>query len=115
MILGIGSDMIDIRRIEQAIERFGDRFLDRIFTDASAANAIGAPTARPAMRVDLLPRKPVRKRSAPGFATAYFGATSGRKFGIGAALDAADRRRLTAARRAYAGRYDGSAGRHIDR
>jgi len=34
MILGIGSDMIDIRRIEQAIERFGDRFLDRIFTDA---------------------------------------------------------------------------------
>ena len=34
MILGIGTDMIDIRRIEQAIERFGDRFLDRIFTDA---------------------------------------------------------------------------------
>lgn len=34
MILGIGSDLIDIRRIEQAIERFGDRFLDRIFTDA---------------------------------------------------------------------------------
>src|ERR1700739_2464609 len=34
MILGIGSDMIDIRRIEQAIERFGDRFLERIFTDA---------------------------------------------------------------------------------
>ena len=34
MILGIGSDIIDIRRIEQAIERFGDRFLDRIFTDA---------------------------------------------------------------------------------
>ena len=33
MILGLGSDMIDIRRIEQAIERFGDRFLDRIFTD----------------------------------------------------------------------------------
>ena len=34
MILGLGSDLIDIRRIEQAIERFGDRFLDRIFTDA---------------------------------------------------------------------------------
>jgi holo-[acyl-carrier protein] synthase len=32
MILGVGSDLIDIRRIEQAIERFGDRFLDRIFT-----------------------------------------------------------------------------------
>jgi holo-[acyl-carrier protein] synthase len=34
MILGIGSDLIDIRRIEQVIERYGDRFLDRIFTDA---------------------------------------------------------------------------------
>jgi holo-[acyl-carrier protein] synthase len=34
MILGVGSDLIDIRRIEEAIERFGDRFLDRIFTAA---------------------------------------------------------------------------------
>jgi len=34
MILGLGSDLIDIRRIEQVIERFGDRFLERIFTDA---------------------------------------------------------------------------------
>jgi holo-[acyl-carrier protein] synthase len=33
MILGLGSDLIDIRRIERAIERFGDRFLDRIFTE----------------------------------------------------------------------------------
>lgn len=33
MILGIGSDLIDIRRVERSIERFGDRFLDRIFTD----------------------------------------------------------------------------------
>ena len=33
MILGIGSDIIDIRRIERTIERFGDRFLDRVFTE----------------------------------------------------------------------------------
>jgi holo-[acyl-carrier protein] synthase len=33
MIIGLGSDLIDIRRIEQVIERFGDRFLDRIFTE----------------------------------------------------------------------------------
>jgi holo-[acyl-carrier protein] synthase len=32
MILGIGNDMIDIGRIERSIARFGDRFLDRIFT-----------------------------------------------------------------------------------
>ena len=34
MILGLGSDLVDIRRIEQVIERFGARFLDRIFTEA---------------------------------------------------------------------------------
>src|SRR5215470_12533601 len=33
MILGIGSDIIDIRRIERTIERFGERFLARIFTE----------------------------------------------------------------------------------
>ncbi|MBV9551490.1 MAG: holo-ACP synthase [Alphaproteobacteria bacterium] len=33
MILGIGSDLIDIRRIEKTIERYGDKFLDRIFTE----------------------------------------------------------------------------------
>jgi len=32
MIIGLGSDLIDIRRIEQTIARHGDRFLDRIFT-----------------------------------------------------------------------------------
>lgn len=32
MILGIGSDLIDIERIERTIERFGIRFLERVFT-----------------------------------------------------------------------------------
>ena len=32
MIIGIGNDLIDIRRIERALERFGDRFIQRIFT-----------------------------------------------------------------------------------
>jgi holo-[acyl-carrier protein] synthase len=33
LILGLGSDLIDIRRIEKTIARFGDRFLQRIFTE----------------------------------------------------------------------------------
>lgn len=33
MILGIGSDLIDIRRIEQSLERFGERFTHRCFTE----------------------------------------------------------------------------------
>jgi len=39
MIIGIGSDIIDIRRVAKVIERHGDRFLDRIFTDAEKAKA----------------------------------------------------------------------------
>jgi len=33
MIIGIGNDMIDIRRVEKTLERFGERFTGRIFTD----------------------------------------------------------------------------------
>ena len=33
MILGIGSDLIDIARIARVIDRYGERFLDRIFTE----------------------------------------------------------------------------------
>lgn len=39
MIIGLGSDLIDIRRIEQTIARFGDRFLDRIFTPVERARS----------------------------------------------------------------------------
>ena len=33
MIIGIGNDLIDIRRIEKTLERFGDRFVQRCFTE----------------------------------------------------------------------------------
>jgi holo-[acyl-carrier protein] synthase len=33
MILGLGNDIIDIRRVEQTLERFGDRFTQRVFTE----------------------------------------------------------------------------------
>jgi holo-[acyl-carrier protein] synthase len=33
MILGIGNDIVDIRRIEKTLNEFGERFLDRVFTD----------------------------------------------------------------------------------
>jgi holo-[acyl-carrier protein] synthase len=41
MILGLGNDIIDIRRIEQTIERYGDRFLDRVFTDIERRKSDG--------------------------------------------------------------------------
>lgn len=39
MILGIGNDLTDIRRIESSITRFGDRFLNHVFTPAERAFA----------------------------------------------------------------------------
>lgn len=39
MILGLGSDLIDIRRIEKTLARYGDRFLDRIFTAEERARS----------------------------------------------------------------------------
>jgi holo-[acyl-carrier protein] synthase len=39
MIIGLGNDVIDIRRIEAAIARFGDRFLTRVFTDVERAKS----------------------------------------------------------------------------
>ncbi len=39
MILGLGSDICDIRRIASAMERFGDRFLARVFTPVERARA----------------------------------------------------------------------------
>jgi holo-[acyl-carrier protein] synthase len=41
MIIGIGSDLCDIRRIERSIERFGDRFTTRIFTPGEQAKSDG--------------------------------------------------------------------------
>lgn len=39
MIIGIGSDVLDIRRLEKTIERHGERFIDRIFTPLERAKA----------------------------------------------------------------------------
>jgi holo-[acyl-carrier protein] synthase len=39
MILGLGSDIVDIRRIEATLDRFGEKFLARIFTDAERVRA----------------------------------------------------------------------------
>ena len=41
MIIGIGSDLIDIRRVEKTIERFGTRFTERCFTDIERAKSEG--------------------------------------------------------------------------
>ncbi len=39
MILGIGNDLIDIRRIDKTIQRHGERFLNRVYTDIERAKS----------------------------------------------------------------------------
>ncbi|MFC0289368.1 holo-ACP synthase [Kaistia hirudinis] len=39
MIIGLGSDLIDIRRIEQTLERHGARFTERVFTEIERAKS----------------------------------------------------------------------------
>jgi holo-[acyl-carrier protein] synthase len=41
MIIGIGSDLIDIRRIEKSLERHGQRFIQRIYTEIEQARSEG--------------------------------------------------------------------------
>ncbi len=41
MIIGIGSDLIDIRRIASSLDRYGERFVKRIFTDVEQSKAEG--------------------------------------------------------------------------
>ncbi len=48
MILGIGTDTIDIRRIERTLARFGERFTMRIFTEIERARAERRPSQRAA-------------------------------------------------------------------
>lgn len=43
MILGVGVDLIDIRRIERTLERFGERFVERVFTPAERLRAARRP------------------------------------------------------------------------
>ncbi len=48
MIIGLGNDLIDIRRIEKTLERFGERFLDRVFTDIERQRSDRRPLTRAA-------------------------------------------------------------------
>jgi holo-[acyl-carrier protein] synthase len=43
MIVGVGSDLCNIDRIQNSIDRFGDRFLNRVFTEAERAKAERRP------------------------------------------------------------------------
>ncbi len=57
MILGIGSDIIDISRIEKTLQRFGKRFEERIFTAAEIGKADSRGGAGPRVRAATLAKR----------------------------------------------------------
>jgi holo-[acyl-carrier protein] synthase len=73
MILGLGNDLIDIRRIEEALERFGDRFVLRVFTKLSSAALTARRPARPPTPSASPPRRPARSALGTGCAVASTG------------------------------------------
>jgi len=46
MIIGLGSDLCNIERIQQSLDRFGDRFVERVFTPVEQAKSARRPYTR---------------------------------------------------------------------
>lgn len=57
MIIGMGSDLIDIRRIEKTLQRFGERFEKRIFTATEIAKANRRAGANATMKAATLAKR----------------------------------------------------------
>lgn len=71
MIVGIGNDLIDIRRIEQTLARFGDRFVDRIYTEAEKRKAERRKGAGNAYAATLAKRYAAKEAASKALGTGF--------------------------------------------
>ena len=67
MILGIGNDLIDIRRIERTLARFGDRFLERVFSPEEVAKAMERADPAPVLAKRFAAKEACSKALGTGF------------------------------------------------
>ena len=72
MIIGIGSDLCDIRRIERSIERFGDRFTHRIFTAGERARSDRRAARAPSYARRFAAKEAFSKAVGTGFKRGVF-------------------------------------------
>ena len=72
MILGIGSDIVDIRRIERTVARYGDRFIARIFTDTERAKAARRADPIPTYAKRFAAKEACAKALGTGFAAGVY-------------------------------------------
>ena len=72
MIIGIGNDLCDIRRIEKSLERFGDRFIQRIFTEVEQARSEGRATRAASYAKRFAAKEACSKALGTGFRRGVF-------------------------------------------
>ena len=72
MILGIGNDLVDIRRIEKSLERFGERFINRVFTDIERERSEGRATRAGSYAKRFAAKEACSKALGTGFRRGVF-------------------------------------------
>jgi len=72
MIIGVGTDLMDIRRIERTLDRFGARFLARIFTDHERARSERRPHPAAAYAQRYAAKEACSKALGTGFRQGVF-------------------------------------------
>ncbi|NJC04680.1 holo-[acyl-carrier protein] synthase [Sphingomonas kaistensis] len=73
MIVGLGSDLCNIERIQNSLDRFGDRFLNRVFTDRERAKAARRPfTAAGTLAKRFAAKEAFSKAVGTGFKRGVF-------------------------------------------
>lgn len=72
MIIGIGSDIIDIRRIERTLERYGERFIDRVFTETERRKSEGRANRAASYAKRFAAKEACSKALGTGFRSGVF-------------------------------------------
>jgi holo-[acyl-carrier protein] synthase len=74
LIIGIGVDLCDIRRVEKVLARYGDRFIERVFTQAERERALRRTQALHAATFAkrFAAKEACAKALGPGFAQGVF-------------------------------------------
>ncbi|WP_298332820.1 holo-ACP synthase [Asticcacaulis sp.] len=72
MIIGVGIDLTDARRIRQSVERFGQKFLDRVFTPAEQAYALSKTPVHPTLAKRFAAKEAVMKALGSGLRGFHF-------------------------------------------
>jgi len=72
VIIGIGNDLVDIRRIEKSLARFGDRFVQRIFTATEQERSEGRATRAASYAKRFAAKEACSKALGTGFRRGVF-------------------------------------------